>query len=93
MFREEDTVIDIGDRAIIVDKAGYELWMKHKWRYNLSIRHLHRNKLIGIKNGKGVYRIVLFWVELLGNPKPRRVYFENQNQLDLRRDNIIIPYI
>lgn len=92
MYREDDVVIDIGDRAVTVDRDGYELWKKYRWRYNLSIRHLYRNKLVGMKNGRGVYKIVLFWVELLGYPKYRRVYFENNNKLDLRKDNLIIPY-
>lgn len=90
MFREDDVVIDIGDRAVTVDKDGYELWKKYSWRYNLTVRHLYRNECIGVdKKGRYIYRIVLFWIELLGYPKVKRVYFENRDRLDLRRTNLI----
>lgn len=92
MFDKDDVVIDIGDRTIVVDKEGYKLWKKHKWNYNLSIRHLYRRE-VKIEGGKKKCRIILFWVELLDYPKHRTVYFGNRNNLDLREKNIIIPYI
>lgn len=87
---DDDWFIIDGDRTIIVDKEGLALWKKYRWRYTLSIRHLFRYETMGIKNDKRIYRIILFWVELLGFPKTRTIRYLNGNKLDLRYRNLLL---
>jgi hypothetical protein len=90
MFDIDDWIIVDGDKIVVVDRDGYKLWNKYKWNYSLSIRQLYRTKFVRIDNrGRRVYRVIRFWVELLGFPKPRNICFYNGDKLDLRRKNLI----
>jgi hypothetical protein len=84
----DDWFIIDGEKTIIVDKEGLELWKRHRWHFNWSVNHLYRKKWRTIENGKVKYSIVLFWVELLGFPKFKKICYLNGDKMDLRRRNL-----
>jgi len=90
---EEDeigTLMTIADQAVLVDRYGYALYLKHGegkggWKFNFSIPMLHRRYV----DENLIPRIVLFHRELLGLLEDsRHVRFRNGDYLDLRIINL-----
>lgn len=76
----EGRLVKIGDRLMIVDACGYELWKKHKWVWTYRDNFPHR-----YEEGK----IVPFWKDMLGLVGTReRVRYMNGDSFDCRLANL-----
>jgi hypothetical protein len=97
-LKKTDIVVSVSDRTVILDAVGYALLIKYgykrgstnRWRYNLSVGHLHRVERLPY--GYDKFKTTLFYIELTNYPRGH-VYFINGNKLDLRLCNLYIPGI
>jgi hypothetical protein len=78
------TGLVVADRAVLVDRYSYALYLKYKdkWKFSFSIGNIYR---IGNKHK------ILFYRELLGLlDDARKVWFINGDKFDYRIVNLAI---
>lgn len=79
----EGRLVRIGDRLMVVDACGYELWKKYKWRWNYSNSFPHR-----CEKGK----VIPFWKDMLGLVGTRaHIKYVNGDKYDCRLANLETP--